>query len=255
MRPFLFLAFLILLISSSSPAQQLPQTAPGDSSNVGERAAQGDTVPSGKNESRLGGGVRLAIHISTADNSYLNDQLSRFDVDGITTAWGAHIAGYVTRWNYYLEFELGLDNFPEEDMFEAKTHTVFVESVDLGVSARRGFDDILRKMWEGGPQIDLLPGISVTYVTDADVHMREKDRSDWTRTLEGSGWGYAIGVVLRWQPAFFEYRYRWIRLTDVKPDGGGEFFFPGDPELDFSGHFFAVGIDLGTHLKPRGRGR
>ena len=52
----------------------------------------------------------------------------------------------------------------------------------------------------------------------------------------------AVGAMARWYVVFIEYRYRWHKVTSAQTDQGGDFFFPGDPELDFSGHFLGFGF-------------
>ena len=68
------------------------------------------------------------------------------------------------------------------------------------------------------------------------------------QVLAGSGWGYSAGILVKFYFFFIEYRYRWKNLSDIWTRNGGDFFFPGDPKLDFSGHQLGIGIGGSTNI-------
>jgi hypothetical protein len=214
-------------------------------------AASAVTVrDTGERKSPITGGVRLALSLYDAENAYLNYQLSRFNLQDRSVAAGLTFCLYVTGWNYYLEAEFeGATGSPAQSLFEGGTHNVRFRSVAFGLWFRRGFNDIIGGLSRRAPRIDILPGVSASYVSDTSVIMQEDGQEDWEGVLSGEGWGYAVGAVVRWSWFFVEYRYKWWRITDAWTRNGGDFFFPGNPELDFSGHFIGIGIGWGGDLE------
>jgi len=211
--------------------------APDDSTHVGV-----------EKNSPITGGMRYFFNIYSAEHGYITEQLDRFDLKKADVQFGLNLAFYLTGWDYYLELEFGFDfGHPQYKLFEGETHNVTVQSANLALWFRRGFNDVFDRLWSGKPNIDFLPGVSIAYVMDANVLMQEDGRDDYDQILAGDGWGYAVGAALRWSWAFVEYRYRW-RSVDAQPDGGGDFYFPGDAEIDFSGHFLGVGFAIDGNM-------
>lgn len=196
-------------------------------------------------------GFRWYASFYSASLDYVKTQLGRFQLENNGVEWGVNLTSYLTGWGYYLEGEFGFNFGSNRKLFEGATHNVVVQSAMFGLTLRRGIHNVLKASSSHAPRIDVLPGISAGYVADANVIMQEEGREDWEQVLLAEGWVWSVGVAVRWSLVFLEYRYRWWKLTDAEPDGGGGFFFTGEPEIDFSGHFLGLGVDMGPHLWSR----
>jgi len=192
-----------------------------------------------------GAGFRGMFSFHTGNHEYTQGQMSQYGVD-FGLASGVQAVFNVGYWGFLAEFETGFD-VTSSDAFGG-SHTIELSSNQNSFW--------LRYRWcVFGTPFFLSPGASVG-LTTAEVQIYDKSRlnSDGTvdsvaQLLHGSGTSYALGVMSEFGfvggfGLVLDYRYQFVDYTEVKSLNGGEFFYPSDSQLNFSGHSFAIGASF-----------
>ena len=246
MKPIIAIAGVFLLLSGSARAEVGLHSRPAAAANPphNNRSWQDST---GRDKIQaLGIGFRVMGFYHSGNQEYVERQMSQYDIGGNELgAPGAQLVFNVGYRGLLAELETVFDDATNRDVFGGS------HNIELSADQNNVW---LRYRWRVfGTPLFLSPGASVGQ-TNAELIIWDKNRVDdagrpvsSVQLLLGSGTTYALGVMseIGFVSGFavaLDYRYRFAKITDVKSLNGGEFFFPSDPELDFSRHSFAIGV-------------
>jgi len=180
------------------------------------------------------------FHYQSSAQPYIESQMAPYEMSpwvvSSSDLGGVLNVGYR---GYLVELE-GLSEASPADVFGG-SHTISPSADHLNFW--------LRYRWRCfGTPLYFSPGASIGF-TQAELRIWDKGPRDGsTQMLYGSGANYAFGVLSEFGFFFyglaiaFDYRYRIAEITDVTSLNGGEFFFPSNPEFNYSGHSFAIGL-------------
>jgi len=249
------LMFLVTFVAMTCPLGAGPSRA-GTTSEVRRSpsdnpAAQpaSDTTQVVPQSTNLMFGMRFLCYDGTSNLDNLAEQLGQFQsTTELPNGLGFELVftgGYKA-----VSGELDILYDDQEGDFFGGTHTISPNIASFLFWLRYRSSKVL------GLPVHLSPGAAIGY-TRAELAVWDKEGAQYennndiaqteTRLLDGGTMSYSVGVLLEvgWLPGLsvaLDYRYMWARIDGMTRQHGAEFFFPTEPVLDYSGHYFGIGL-------------
>ena len=201
---------------------------------------------------------------NSKDQNFIPEQLSRFQSSNTLPRGFEGILAFGAGYKYiFIEAEVGQNGGTAN--FFGGSHEMELTRFFTTYWLRGRFSKPFN-IWKLPLYSAISPGAAVGYTTAELISYDKENKTDGgkiessAQLLYGSGVTYAVGVHLEtgyryMYPAsddvtmlgiaiVFDYRYRFAKMPDTEALNGGEFYFPDNPEFDYSGNTFAIGINI-----------